>query len=148
MARIDHDTIVVGLDSSKCSDDALDWAIDEAKRSGRHLLLVHAWHWSSDAIGSPLSLAGQDDSRTAGSRILIRAAKHAELEGVPASTLILEGVPAKALADTAKQGAMLVVGRHGGSMRRSLMGSVSRGCLKDSSVPVVVVPAPRPIADR
>ena len=58
MPKVDEDTIVVGIDGSEASNRALNWALAEAERSKRSLLLVHVWHWTSDAIGSPISLIG------------------------------------------------------------------------------------------
>ncbi len=140
MANVDGDTIVVGLDASPCSEKALDWATDEARRSGRRLLLVNVWHWSSGVAGSPMSLVGADDPHTAGRHTLGRAAKHVEAQGVPVATCLAEGSPAPTLTEIAKDAAMLVVGRHGyGTVRHSLMGSVSKACLEKSHSPVVVI---------
>jgi nucleotide-binding universal stress UspA family protein len=141
MPPVDESTIVVAIDGSECSDQALTWALAEARRSGRRLLLVHVWHWSTDAIGSPMSLVGAPDSRKAGQRLLQAAVGRAKRHGVTAATRLVEGSPATALATVAEGAAMLVVGAHGrrGGVRRVLMGSVSRGCLRHAGCPVVVV---------
>lgn len=142
MGKVDGDTIVVGLDASECSERALDWATDEAKRSQRRLLLVSVWHWSTGAVGSPMSLVGHEDPHTAARQTLERAAKQVHDKGVPFSVFLAEGSPAGTLTDIARDSAMLVVGRHGGgAVRRTLMGSVSKGCLEHSHAPVVVIPA-------
>lgn len=141
MAKVDGDTIVVGLDASPCSEKALGWATGEARRSGRGLLLVSVWHWSSGALGSPMSLVGHEDPHTAARRILDRAARQVQAEGVPVSTFLAEGSPAGALTEVAGEAAMLVVGRHGHGAVRTLMGSVSKACVEHSHTPVVVVPA-------
>lgn len=142
MVRVDRDTIVVGLDTSPCSDRALDWAVDEALRSNRRLLLVSVWHWSTGVVGSPMSLVGHQDPFTAAREILARGARHARSRGAPTTTFLAEGSTACALTDIANEAAMLVVGRHGGgTVRRTFMGSVSRGCVEHSHIPVVVIPA-------
>jgi len=46
-------TIVVGVDGSEHGEQALDWAIDEAKLRGARLLLISAWHVPAIAYGGP-----------------------------------------------------------------------------------------------
>jgi nucleotide-binding universal stress UspA family protein len=140
MPQVDESTIVVGVDGSKCSHEALTWALAEAKRSDRWLLLVHVWHWTSDAIGSPMSFVGTPDSRKAGHRLLQAASARAKTHGVTAVTRLEEGPRASALAEVAEGAAMLVVGAHGHrGVSRALVGSVSQGCLRHARCPVVVV---------
>jgi nucleotide-binding universal stress UspA family protein len=142
MNKVDQDTIVVGIDASPSSDVALSWAVNEAERSGRRLLIVAVWHWSEGMVGSPMSLVGHEDPHTAGRQLLSRALKRAQGHGVEVSTSLAEGGPAAQLTEIAKDAAMLVVGRHGYSkVRHSLVGSVSKGCLQHSRSPVVIVPA-------
>ena len=141
MTKVDRDTIVVGVDASEFSDAALDWAAAEAKRSGRTLLLVNVWHWSSSVISSPMSLFGQRDPYTAGRYILEQSARRARAEGIAVLTWLIEGSPAGALADISADAAMLVVGSHGhGSVRSSLLGSVSKGLVAQARCPVVIIP--------
>jgi nucleotide-binding universal stress UspA family protein len=140
MPQVDENTIVVGVDGSDCSHQALTWALAEAKRSNRWLLLVNVWHWTSDAIASPMSLVGAPDSRKAGHRLLQAASARAKTHGVTAITRLVEGPRASALAEVAEGAAMLVVGAHGHrGVSRALVGSVSQGCLRHARCPVVVV---------
>jgi nucleotide-binding universal stress UspA family protein len=142
MTRVDTDTIVVGVDASECSDAAVDWAAEEARRSGRRVLLVGVWHWSSSVVGSPMSMLGGNDPYTAGRHILKQSAARARARGVPVHTWLVEGSPARALADISTGAAMLVVGSHGhGVIRRSLLGSVSEGALGQAQCPVVILPS-------
>ncbi|HET9075841.1 MAG TPA: universal stress protein [Acidimicrobiales bacterium] len=142
MTKVDADTIVVGVDASECSDAALDWAAGEARRSGRRLLVVTAWHWSSSVMRSSMSLLGHDDPYTAGRHVLEQSARRARAAGVPVLTWLVEGSPAHALAEISSGAAMLVVGSHGRSpVRRSLLGSVSKGSLSQARCPVVIIPS-------
>lgn len=142
MTKVDRDTIVVGVDASEFSDAALDWAAAEAKRSGRSLLLVNVWHWSSSVVSSPMSLFGQNDPYTAGRHILEQSARRARgVEGLTVLTWLVEGSPSSALRDIAADAAMLVVGSHGhGSVRSSILGSVSKGLVSQARCPVVIIP--------
>jgi len=136
------ETIVVGIDGSECSEQALRWAINEARLSNRPLLLVHVWHWRTDAVASPMSLVGTSDARQAGHHLLARAAAQARRRGVIAATRLLEGAAPTTLAGAADGAAMLVVGSHGHrGMGKLLFGSVSRGCIQHARCPVVVMPA-------
>jgi nucleotide-binding universal stress UspA family protein len=137
------ETIVVGVDGSECSELALRWAINEARASDRTLLLVHVWHWRTDALASPMSLVGAPDARKAGRHLLDRAAAQARRHGIAVSTRLLEGVAPTTLAKAADGAAMLVVGSHGHrGVTKVLFGSVSRGCIQHARCPVVVIPAP------
>jgi nucleotide-binding universal stress UspA family protein len=136
------ETIVVGIDGSPCSDQALRWAIREARVSGRPLLLTHVWHWRTDAVASPMSLVGTSDARKGGRHLLDRAATLARRHGVTATTRLLEGAVPTTLAKAADGAAMLVVGSHGHSrLAKVLIGSVSRGCMQHAHCPVVVIPS-------
>jgi nucleotide-binding universal stress UspA family protein len=140
MPQVDENTIVVGIDGSKCSHNALTWALAEAKRSNRWLLLVNVWHWSSDVLSSPMSWVGAPDSRKAGYGLLHAASARAKTHGVTAIIRLVEGSPARALAEVADGAAMLVVGAHGHrGVTRALLGSVSQDCLHHARCPVVVV---------
>jgi nucleotide-binding universal stress UspA family protein len=143
-----EETIVVGIDGSECSEDALKWAINEARSTNRTLLLVHVWHWRTDALASPMSLVGAADAHQAGRRLLHRAAAEARRHGVPASTRLLEGAAPTTLAKAAEGSAMLVVGSHGHrAMTKVFFGSVSRGCIQHARCPVVVIPLHSPAPD-
>jgi nucleotide-binding universal stress UspA family protein len=136
------ETIVVGIDGSECSDQALRWAINEARLSDRSLLLVHVWHWRTDAVASPMALVGTSDAHQAGRHLLGRAAAQARRHGVTVTTKLLEGAAPTTLASVADGAAMLVVGSHGHrGMGKMLFGSVSRGCIQHARCPVVVMPA-------
>jgi nucleotide-binding universal stress UspA family protein len=145
MTRVDENTIAVGIDASEGSERALDWAIAEAARSGRSLLLVYAWHWSSSAVGSPMALVGHPDPFHSGRQMLERARARAKRHGVTASTCLVEGSAAGALTEASSGAGMLVVGAHShGALAKTLLGSVSRACIQHARCPVVVVPAAAP----
>jgi nucleotide-binding universal stress UspA family protein len=144
-----EETIVVGLDGSRYSDRALAWAIDEAHRSGRHLLLVHAWTWRDDVMAPDVPPVGGSNAQRTGHALLSAAAGQASEQGVVATIHLLEGSPAAELViGVAQSAAMLVVGSHGrGRIGQAFLGSVSRGCVEHATCPVVVVPAESPSAN-
>jgi nucleotide-binding universal stress UspA family protein len=140
--------IVVGIDGSHRSRAALEWAIDEANRCSGEIDAVLVY-------GS--GLAWIDVGGDAEAMIVARSAQRAKetLHGALEATtippdgapkinpIVVEGEPAHALVDIAKQADLLVVGTRGrGGFAGLLLGSVSQRCAERSPCPVVVVPAP------
>lgn len=141
MAAPSRNSIVVGIDGSQCSEQALQWAITEAKMSGRELNLVHTWDWTSDVQMLPIGPAATDDARRIGRAALDRGVAEAKEQDVPVTTHLLQGSPADELVKLASAAAMLVVGNHGRrTLSTAILGSVSKGCVKNATCPVVVVP--------
>jgi nucleotide-binding universal stress UspA family protein len=118
--------IVVGVDSSRTSQRALRWALEEADRRGESLTTVLVWH-------EPVSLEVPLDSVTSGAlRYDVRSGRR-----MPATTaLALPGDPGRVLVQQAEGAALLVLGpRHHVHPFRS----VSSYCLRNARTPVVVV---------
>lgn len=130
-------TIVVGVDGSENSQNALDWSINEARRRNAHLTLVHVVPVSTQASTVGFSPGPSDDQR----RLLDRAVQYAEASGIQVTGRLLWGSPADLLIDESKDAAILVVGYRGlGPFRRAVLGSVSTRCVHQAKCPVVVVP--------
>jgi nucleotide-binding universal stress UspA family protein len=147
-------TIVVGVDGSEASKEALRWAAAEARLRGARLRVVHAWT-------VPLSIAAPEPS-VLGHPMLpgpsveeVRAAlaERAErvlddavagLEGVEVEPELVEGTPAHALVRAAEGADLVVVGSRGlGGFKGLLLGSVSQQCTHHAPCPVVIVPPAR-----
>jgi nucleotide-binding universal stress UspA family protein len=134
--------IVVGLDGSKESLDALDWAYREASLCGAELTAVHAWMYP---------YAGQHEPRT-----LMKLDAMEELKKslgslgtrltdgpVHVHPRLAEKSPAEALLDEAQDADLVVVGSHGrGALRASLLGSVSRTVTQHATCPVAIIRRP------
>jgi len=141
--------IIVGIDGSTHSRQALEWAVNEA--AARHapltVLTVHqvlASYW-----GGPV-LADQDLAKRAGEAAQeetdILLEKFGEEERPPTVTVLAAtGVPAEELLDAAADADMIVVGARGaGGFKRLLMGSVCTQVTHHAHCPVVVIPAGNP----
>lgn len=132
--------IVVGVDGSEPSQEALRWAAHQAQVTGAELVAVIAWH-----LPEMYGYVGRDYDEDA------RKALESTLEKVldPSSpvqvtTRVAEGRPAPVLLETAKDADLLVVGAHGhGFFEGMRLGSVSQHCVHHATCPVVVV-RPRP----
>lgn len=140
--------IVVGVDGSQPSAEALRWAVRQAELTGGTVDAVTAWQYPLAAGGFGWApTAGLDDTDYAD---LATTSLHTCVEkvGVPAGLkvreLVVEGNPAQALLDQAKEADLLVVGSRGhGGFAEALIGSVSARCVHHARCPVVVVHSAR-----
>jgi nucleotide-binding universal stress UspA family protein len=136
--------IVVGIDGSPPSVEAVRWAIKQAELTGASVDAVSAWQYpaSTGAYGwAPQS--GFDNIDFEG---LTAEALRNVIEQVspPASVtlrqLVVEGNPAQVLLDAAADADLLVVGSRGhGAFTDALIGSVSERCVRHAHCPVLVM---------
>ena len=140
--------VMVGVDGSRSSLAALLEGAAVAEQSGAELVVVCVWRpaapgrWSAswDAM-SPAERASHEH------RIAAEAVVHDAVERVhhirpqlQVSTRVLEGAPARVLAEISPAAGVLVVGSRGrGGFTGLLLGSVTRRLLHDSTCPVIVV---------
>jgi nucleotide-binding universal stress UspA family protein len=132
--------IVVGVDGSQPSKDALIWAAKQAELTGAELHAVIAWRWPP-TYGYPVDYSDVD----------FAAQARKKLEEFVTDTLgptppvlvtirVIEGHPAAVLIDASRSADLLVVGRHGhGAFTGMLLGSVSQQCVLHATCPVLVV---------
>jgi nucleotide-binding universal stress UspA family protein len=143
-------TIVVGVDGSAVSIEALKWAIDEAARRGTRVDAVNAWHSDPTTTGltradiiqlRPRSEVLEEQSQLLGQAIETAGGDRT----VEVRHVLLDGQPGAALVHAAEDADLLVVGSHGaGRLAEVLLGSVSSYCVHHATCPVVVIPEHRP----
>ena len=136
--------IVVGVDGSESSRAALAWAVRQAALTGATVDAVHAWHIPVTygyGYGYAMVLPVPDLEKFAGRVIDKAVAEVADLaSGVEIRAVTVEGNPARALLDAAKDADLLVVGSRGhGGFTEALLGSVSQHCVHHADCPVVVI---------
>jgi nucleotide-binding universal stress UspA family protein len=148
-------TIVVGVDGSDASGDALRWAAEEARLRSSSLVAVHAWSFvPPQPIGDPGMLAipagdlpGQLDAESEAARISLDNAVAGILgadAGVEVERKLVEGDAGEVLVAESKEAELVVVGSHGRSgFKAAILGSVSRHVVDHAACPVVVVKTPR-----
>lgn len=131
--------IVVGVDGSRDSRRALQWALEEARVRDAELLLVHAWEYPISYEYLP------PDIEQTHAGILAREAARVVNKGVRVRTELIEKRTVPALVSIAADADLLVVGCRGHNRTlRTILGSVSSGCVHQASCPVVVVRADEP----
>jgi nucleotide-binding universal stress UspA family protein len=134
------DRVVVGVDGSPESDDAVRWAIDEADLHQVELVVVHAWEYpymQDDAEDTQ----ARDLMRVDAACVLDDSIRSARERGAAdVSDVLVEGGPAVALLGEVRDGDLLVLGSRGrGAVVAGLFGSTVNAVLERAAVPVVVV---------
>ncbi|GAA0529203.1 universal stress protein [Saccharopolyspora subtropica] len=137
-----HHKIVVGVDGSESSRNALRWALQQAALTGAVVHAVCAWEFPAfySWEGGPLP---PDDFEESARRSLDDAVDEVERETGPPAPIerhLTHGHAAQALLDAAADADLLVVGSRGhGSFYGALLGSVSQRCAVHAQCPVVIV---------
>jgi nucleotide-binding universal stress UspA family protein len=139
--------IVVGVDDSEGSRQALKWAVDEARRRhGTEVHAVHVWHPPYVATGPfvPTPWVTVAAAERSAEYVLDQSVDGVDDRGLPRSIqrILVRDSAAHGLLAAAEGADLVVVGSRGrGGFAGLLLGSVSRQVLHHATVPAVVVPA-------
>ncbi len=136
--------IVVGVDGSKSSAEALRWAVRQAEFTGSTLRVITAWSFPNHPTpfgivpALPLPESILEGVVTALEEwINEEVGPQTEVHIIPS---VIERAPAAALVEAARDADLLVVGNRGhGAFTGMLLGSVSMHCAVHSPRPVVIV---------
>jgi len=143
--------ILVAVDESKESINALRWALDNLFTSQDRIVLIHA---QRDAVsifvaGSPGFMMPVDvlkmlenDIKKSTEKILAKAMELCKSKNVTPEIEARTGDAREVICDAAKKynSDMVVLGSHGyGAFKRVVLGSVSDYCVHHVQCPVVVV---------
>jgi nucleotide-binding universal stress UspA family protein len=149
--------IVVGVDGSVGSENALRWAVGEARLRSAAVRAVLAWAHGAypHAMTERFDVDGVGDLTLSASQVLHETVRRAPLGDPPVEVreTVVDRPPVRALVDESRDAMMLVVGARGLSrLRRMVVGSVSGACVHEATCPAVVVhghvdakPDPRPV---
>jgi nucleotide-binding universal stress UspA family protein len=148
--------IVVGVDGSDGSREALRWAAGEARSRGSSLEVLYTYERGSvgspyvydETMGVEVWQQAREEVEAATRHAAIRAqalvdGMVGELTGVEVEAIAIESQhPAEALVERSRDADLLVVGSRGrGGFKRLLLGSVSQQCAHHAECPVVIVRA-------
>ena len=132
--------IVVGIDGSRASLCALEWAVRQAERTDASLEVVAAWEWPT-SFGWSMIPEGYDPAGDLLKMVEpLTAALHETHPGLAIETKIIEGHSAPVLINESHGADLLVVGSRGhGEFVGMLIGSTSEHCVANAACPVVVI---------
>jgi len=133
--------IVVGVDGSDPSKEALRWAVRQAQITGEKVRAVMAWEYPTSFGWIPPYPTEFDPG------LDTRKALDATVEEalgtnppVEVESVVVEGRPATELLEAAKGADLLVVGCRGhGALTGMFLGSVSQHCMTHASCPVMII---------
>ena len=134
--------IVVGVDGSPSSKEALRWAVAQSRLTGQPVDAVMSWDYPVDyAIGAIRTFEWAGNAS-----LVLENAVNDAVHGEAAARVaqhVERGHAAEVLIDASADAALLVVGSRGhGGFTGLLLGSVSQQVVTHASCPVVVVRAP------
>lgn len=148
--------MVVGVDGSRGAQEALRWALAEARLRGATVHVVHAWMvrfietlpepWVVGLTPPGPSVEESYERLRGGAKEVldssVRAAQEKE-PGVEIEGELVEGHAVTELLKAARNAELLVVGTRGrGGFAGLLLGSVSQQCAHHAPCPLVIVPTP------
>lgn len=133
--------VLVGVDGSASSKEALAWGARYAGLVGSPLEVVIVWHMPP-TLGWETPVPSEWNPETDARMILESEVEEVLGSAHPATTTlsVLEGPPAKILNELAHAASTVVVGSRGrGQVAGMLLGSVSESLVRHAPCPVVVV---------
>ena len=147
MAGTDSFVIVVGFDGSENSQNALMWAVEEARQRNGQIRLVTAWSkpplaWYAAVLETAAGeIVAEDSPQEIAESLQADAVKTVEDEGVAATGQVVHNdSPAAAVLDAAKDADLVVVGFRGhGGFPGLHLGSVATQIISHAPCPVLVV---------
>ena len=140
--------IVVGVDGSSHSVDALRWALHQALSTGAGVEVVACWTSPSAAYAYAYAPMPDVDLATpmaeaAEAAIALAVASVEGAGAVPLTMHLVGGDPASVLLGSAEGADLLVVASRGhGTVAGLLLGSVGLHCVTHATCPVLVVRGP------
>jgi nucleotide-binding universal stress UspA family protein len=133
--------VVVGVDGSPVSEDALAFAFDAAAARRVPLVAVHSYEppffHPDSAIVVDWEAVHTEEQEVLAERLAGWGQRYPD---VPVERVVVQGVPAAVLVEQSETAQLVVVGSHGhGSLAGLILGSVSRAVLHRAHCPVAVV---------
>ena len=139
--------IVVGIDGSDTSRDAMRWALSQAALTGASLRAVSSWRWPNYVTRIPPGVDLAEETSQTLDEVVdgVLAENPQAAAAVTVSRHVVEGPAGPALLTQSHGATLLVVGARGrAALPGMLLGSVAEYCVREGTCPVVVVRAAVP----
>lgn len=135
--------VVVGIDGSEASRNALRWAVAETRDTGGEVHAVAVWHQPLQFGANALARTPAKDFEEEARAWVGTAIDESGESAASVRTHIERGDPSTVLLDHAGRADLLVVGNRGrGGLAGAMLGSVALRVAHRARCPVVLVPAP------
>ena len=133
--------IVVGVDGSPLSINALAFAIEEARLRHGHLHVTYAYPVMEKPVTGSTGKDYYEQVEAEAREFMEGVMSSApSTDGIEIEWMAVPGNPAEVLIEASRGAALLVVGSRGvGGFMGLMMGSVSTQCVHHSHCPVLVV---------
>jgi nucleotide-binding universal stress UspA family protein len=137
----DNPRIVVGVDGSPLSINALEFAIEETQLRHGQLHVTYAYPVMERPVTGSTGKDYYEQVETEAREFMEGIMSSAPAtDGIDVEWLAVPGNPAEVLIEASRGAALLVVGSRGvGGFMGLMMGSVSTQCVHHSHCPVLVV---------
>jgi nucleotide-binding universal stress UspA family protein len=130
--------IVVGVDGSQGSRDAVAWAAEQGRLTGAPVRVVATWRWPAYLTRVPPGVDLAADTQRTVDEVLAEV-RNSQPE-VTFTGHVVQGPAGPALLTQAEGATLLVVGAQGrAAFPGMLLGSVAEYCVRNGPCPVVVV---------
>ncbi|RSN24210.1 universal stress protein [Streptomyces sp. WAC 05977] len=137
--------VVVGVDGSALSEEALAWAFEEAANRKVPLVALHAWHdgdiaglfTGEGALPFPGESVRETENRVLGQRLAGWRKKYPQ---VPVDPVVVRDKPRHRLLELSEKAQLVVVGSRGrGGFAGLRFGSTSHALIHHAKCPVMIV---------
>ncbi|MBX8996927.1 universal stress protein [Corynebacterium testudinoris] len=147
-----EDIVVVAVDGSEASHNAVRWAANTANKRGIPLRLASSYTMPqflyAEGMVPPQELFDDLQSETMEKIDQARVIAHEVAPGIKIGHTIAEGSPIDMLLEMSKDVTMIVMGSRGlGGLSGMVMGSVSAAVVSHAECPVVVVRDDNPVQE-
>ncbi|HEX8095095.1 universal stress protein [Jatrophihabitans sp.] len=134
--------IVVGVDGSDTSRDAVRWSLSQAALTGAELRAVSSWRWPNYLTRVPPGVDLAAETAEVLDEVIdgVLAENPEAAKTVEVTRHVVEGPAGPALLTQSHGATLLVVGARGrAAFPGMLLGSVAEYCVREGTCPVVVV---------
>ena len=130
--------ILVCLDGSSFSEQALRYASEEATATGKKLVLLQVANIAT-TLPEPEQIAAE---KAKAKTYLNKKAKSLKEMGIDAECVVIFGDPGRAIVDYAEKSGidLIAIATHGrGGINRMVFGSVAEYVVKNSKLPILLI---------
>lgn len=134
--------IIVATDFSKVSENAVEYAVQLAKAMDTPILLFHSYEIPAVVTEGTVLVIPSDELQKVNEETLKKYAEKLTAKwGIEINYSTRTGIARDEILKEARNGSFVVMGMHGaGRLTRAIMGSTALSVVKNSPIPVLLIP--------